>query len=92
MKRSDENDFSTEPVDRHNLWCMETPQAFDATLLRKACEMIAREGITATDEVSAVEQIATKVKFIESTSPNLKITTTADLALAEALVKIQSQP
>ncbi|MFZ9941818.1 MAG: 2-C-methyl-D-erythritol 4-phosphate cytidylyltransferase [Luteolibacter sp.] len=91
MKRSDENDFSTEPVDRHNLWCMETPQAFDAALLRRACDTIARKGITATDEVSAVEQIGTKVKFIESTSPNLKITTTADLALAEALVKIQSQ-
>ncbi|MEY5019372.1 MAG: 2-C-methyl-D-erythritol 4-phosphate cytidylyltransferase [Verrucomicrobiota bacterium] len=91
MKRSDENDFSTEPVDRLNLWCMETPQVFDAVLLRKACDTIARQGISATDEVSAVEQLGTKVKFVESHSPNLKITTTADLALAEALVKIQSQ-
>jgi len=30
------------------------------------------------------------VKFVESTSPNLKITTPADLTLAEALVKIQT--
>ncbi|MEN9535990.1 MAG: 2-C-methyl-D-erythritol 4-phosphate cytidylyltransferase [Verrucomicrobiota bacterium] len=70
---------------------METPQVFDAVLLRKACDTIARQGISATDEVSAVEQLGTKVKFVESHSPNLKITTTADLALAEALVKIQSQ-
>lgn len=92
MKRSDENDFNAGAVDRHNLWCMETPQAFDATLLREACDTIARQGITATDEVSAVEHLGTKVKFIESTSPNLKITTSADLALAEALVKIQQHP
>ena len=39
---------------------------------------------------SAVEQLGTKVKFVESQNPNLKITTPADLALAEAMVKIQT--
>ncbi len=90
MKRSDDNDFNTEPVDRHNLWCMETPQVFRTDLLREASKAIARDGITATDEVSSVEKLGTKVKFVESQSPNLKITTPADLALAEALVKIQT--
>ena len=90
MKRSDDNDFNTEPVDRNNLWCMETPQVFRTDLLRDASKAIARNGITATDEVSAVEQLGTKVKFVESQNPNLKITTPADLALAEALVKIQT--
>jgi 2-C-methyl-D-erythritol 4-phosphate cytidylyltransferase len=90
MKRSDDNDFNTEPVDRHNLWCMETPQVFRTDLLRDASNTIARDGITATDEVSAVEQLGTKVKFVESQNPNLKITTPADLALAEAMVKIQT--
>lgn len=90
MKRSDDNDFNTEPVERHNLWCMETPQVFRTDLLRDASNAIARDGITATDEVSAVEQLGTKVKFVESRNPNLKITTPADLALAEALVKIQT--
>ena len=90
MKRSDDKDFNTEPVDRHNLWCMETPQVFRTDLLREATNAITRDNITATDEVSAVEQLGTKVKFVESTSPNLKITTPADLTLAEALVKIQT--
>ena len=90
MKRSDDNDFNTEPVDRHNLWCMETPQVFRTDLLRDASNAIARDGITTTDEVSAVEQLGTKVKFVESQNPNLKITTPADLALAEAMVKIQT--
>ena len=69
---------------------METPQVFRTDLLRDASNAIARDGITATDEVSAVEQLGTKVKFVESQNPNLKITTPADLALAEALVKIQT--
>lgn len=90
MKRSDDNDFNNEPVDRHNLWFMETPQVFRTDLLRDASNAIARDGVTATDEVSAVEQLGTKVKFVESHSPNLKITTPADLALAEAMVKIQT--
>jgi 2-C-methyl-D-erythritol 4-phosphate cytidylyltransferase len=90
MKRSDDNNFNTEPVDRHNLWCMETPQVFRTNLLRDASKAIARDGITATDEVSAVEQLGTKVKFVESQNSNLKITTPADLALAEAMVKIQT--
>jgi 2-C-methyl-D-erythritol 4-phosphate cytidylyltransferase len=63
---------------------------FRTDLLRDASNTIARDGITATDEVSAVEQLGTKVKFVESQNPNLKITTPADLALAEAMVKIQT--
>jgi 2-C-methyl-D-erythritol 4-phosphate cytidylyltransferase len=40
-----------------------------------------------TDEVSAAQEIGVRVKFVESRHPNLKITTPADLALAEALLK-----
>jgi 2-C-methyl-D-erythritol 4-phosphate cytidylyltransferase len=87
MKRSDANDFSTEAVSRENLWCMETPQVFAISLLRKAYEAVTARGLTVTDEVSAVQAIGTKVKFIESRHPNIKITTPADLALAEALMK-----
>ena len=36
MKRSDADGFSAEPVSRENLWCMETPQVFEISLLRDA--------------------------------------------------------
>jgi 2-C-methyl-D-erythritol 4-phosphate cytidylyltransferase len=85
MKRGDENDFCLDPVNRENLWCMETPQVFEVPLLRAAYRHIAANGLTVTDEVSAVRELGAKVKFIESRHPNLKITTPADLALAEAL-------
>lgn len=87
MKRSDAEDFSAEAVSRENLWSMETPQVFDISLLREAYAAVASRGLTVTDEVSAVQAIGARVKFVESRHPNLKITTPADLALAEALLK-----
>jgi 2-C-methyl-D-erythritol 4-phosphate cytidylyltransferase len=87
MKRSDADDFSAEPVCRENLWCMETPQVFETSLLRDAYQVVTERGLAVTDEVSAVQAIGARVKFVESLHPNLKITTPADLALAEALLK-----
>ncbi|MBK1881303.1 2-C-methyl-D-erythritol 4-phosphate cytidylyltransferase [Luteolibacter pohnpeiensis] len=87
LKKSDDSGFCTESVSRENLWFMETPQIFDTELLRQAYAEVARAGLTVTDEVSALEAIGVRVKFVESAHPNLKITTPADLALAEALLK-----
>jgi 2-C-methyl-D-erythritol 4-phosphate cytidylyltransferase len=89
MKRSDADGFCIEAVSRDNLWCMETPQVFETALLREAYQNVAARGLAVTDEVSAVRQSGVKVKFIESTHPNLKITTPADLALAAALMASQ---
>ncbi len=86
MKRSDTEGFCVESVSRDNLWCMETPQVFETALLREAYQNVAARGLAVTDEVSAVQQTGVKVKFVESLHPNLKITTPADLALAEALI------
>lgn len=87
MKRSDAEGFSAEAVSRENLWCMETPQVFETALLKEACAAVATRGLSVTDEVSAMQAIGMRVKFVESLHPNLKITTPADLALAEALLK-----
>ena len=87
LKRSDAENFSAEAVSRERLWFMETPQICGTTMLREACAAVAHVGLTVTDEVSALETIGRRVLFLESNLPNLKITTPADLALAEALLK-----
>ncbi len=87
VKRSDETDFSAGAISRENLWFMETPQVFEIPLLLKAYQAVVTQGLAVTDEVSAMEAIGVQVKFIESIQPNLKITTPADLALAEALLR-----
>ena len=87
--RSDTDDCSAEPVSRDHLWRMETPQVFATALLRDAYAAAAARKLVLTDEVSAVQACGTRVKFVESRHPNLKITTPADLALAEALLSIK---
>jgi 2-C-methyl-D-erythritol 4-phosphate cytidylyltransferase len=87
LKRSDAGDFSAEAVSREHLWFMETPQVFEIPLLREAYQTVSERGLAVTDEVSALESIGVRVKFVESRHPNLKITTPADLALAEALLR-----
>lgn len=87
LKRSDAVDFSTEGVSREHLWFMETPQVFEIPLLMDAYVEVVARGHAVTDEVSALELMGVRVKFVESTRPNLKITTPADLALAEALLR-----
>lgn len=91
MQRSDAADFSAEPVSREHLWCMETPQVFEAALLRAAYAAVAARGLTVTDEVSAVQALGARVKFVEPRHPNLKITTPADLALAAALLTLKRE-
>lgn len=87
MKHSDADGFCTETVPRDFLWCMETPQVFDAGLLREASRHAAGCGLVTTDEVTAVQAVGARVKCVESSAPNLKITTPSDLALAEALLQ-----
>ena len=87
LKRSDSVDFNKEGVSRENLWFMETPQVCEIPLLMDAYSEVASRNLAVTDEVSALEAVGVTVKFVESTRPNLKFTTPADLALAEALLK-----
>jgi 2-C-methyl-D-erythritol 4-phosphate cytidylyltransferase len=87
LKRSNARDESDEAVSREHLWFMETPQVFELALLREAYQRVLAAGLSVTDEVSAIESLGRRVKFIESSAPNLKITTPADLALAEALLR-----
>lgn len=89
LKRADADDFSTQAVSREQLWIMETPQVFELGLLREAYAEVAANGLQVTDEVSAVQAIGARVKFIESNRPNLKITRPSDLVLAAAILKSQ---
>ncbi|MDP1820048.1 MAG: 2-C-methyl-D-erythritol 4-phosphate cytidylyltransferase [Acidimicrobiales bacterium] len=70
-------------VDRSAFVAVQTPQAFAATALRSAH---ASRG-EASDDASLVEAAGGRVEVVEGDPINLKITTTADLALAEHLCR-----
>lgn len=87
LKRADAAGLSRESVDRDLLWFMETPQCFQLPLILEAYAAVAREGLSVTDEVSALEAIGRPTLLVDAKSPNLKITHPSDLALAEALLR-----
>ena len=69
--------------DRSTLWAAQTPQVFQAAVLRRALE----RGDSATDEASLVAAMGGTVRLIEGPSDNIKVTTPTDLRLAEALLR-----
>jgi 2-C-methyl-D-erythritol 4-phosphate cytidylyltransferase len=89
VKRADADDFCSEAVARDHLWLMETPQVFDASLLRQAYAMVRAQRLEVTDEVSALQAMGVRVKFIAASRPNPKITSPADLVLATAILTVQ---
>jgi 2-C-methyl-D-erythritol 4-phosphate cytidylyltransferase len=72
-------------VPRGGLCHAQTPQAFRRELLIEAHRRAERAGITATDDADLVESTGARVAVVEGSPANLKITTLADLELAETL-------
>src|SRR4030095_6924677 len=83
LKYADTEFFVTGPVDRHQLYAMQTPQVFERRLLEDAYRSIYAENASVTDEVSAVERLGRKVILVPNQDLNFKITYPRDLALAE---------
>ena len=68
---------------RERIVLAQTPQAFDHALLRMAFEKAIQDGFQGTDEASLMEHIRQDVFVIPGSPRNWKITTPADLRLAE---------
>jgi len=73
-------------VDRGQLWMAQTPQAFQASLLREAHRKAAQEGFLGTDEAQLVERLGHRVTIVEGSTENIKITRPEDLAIGEAIL------
>ena len=76
---------STPP--REELRAIQTPQVFDAQLLRAALQAAAASGVEVTDDCSAVERLGKEVYLTEGSYENIKITPPEDLLLAEGLLR-----
>ncbi len=87
LKRADASGRSLpERVSREHLWGMETPQIFRLDLLRRAYACVAQQGLSVTDEVSAMETIGVPTKLVQ-VGANMKITLPGDLELAELIYR-----
>ena len=73
--------------ERDTLRAVQTPQVFDAALLRGALQAAVTAGEEVTDDCSAVERLGKEVYLTEGSYENIKITTPEDLLLAEELLR-----
>jgi len=77
----------TATLDRSQLVMAQTPQAFRTELLLKAFQEAQKANFYGTDEAALVERLGQSVYIIEGSPHNIKITTEADLQVAEILLK-----
>ncbi|MBC8142207.1 MAG: 2-C-methyl-D-erythritol 4-phosphate cytidylyltransferase [Armatimonadetes bacterium] len=75
-----------EYVDRAALWSVQTPQTFDAALLRHAHQYALDEGLAATDDASFYQRYFFHVAIVPASPENIKVTRPEDLELAEAIL------
>jgi 2-C-methyl-D-erythritol 4-phosphate cytidylyltransferase len=73
---------------RNSLWITQTPQSFEKELIKTAYhKMMSEENISVTDDAMVVEQFTdNKVRFVQGSYTNIKITTPEDIELAELLL------
>jgi len=79
--------FIKSTIDRKGLWEAQTPQVFKRELILKAYEKIG--SLNVYDDNQLIEMLGRKVRIIEGSSLNIKITYPEDLLLAEAILRIK---
>ena len=90
VKIADEKGVVESTPNRARVWQIQTPQVFDAELIKTAYsqlvekeEQLLAEGVSVTDDAMVVEYfIKLPVKLVEGSYQNIKITTPEDLEIA----------
>jgi len=72
--------------ERSKVWQIQTPQGFWRPILLEAQSLAEDEGFQGTDEAGLVVRLGKKVRIVEGSPLNIKITTPQDLRLARALL------
>ena len=86
IKIVDEQGLIKETPNRQKLWAAQTPQGFSVAKLKNAHKKAIANNWTVTDDASLFEILNWKVKVIEGSSSNIKITTPIDLIIASSLL------
>jgi len=77
----------TDTPERATLWQAQTPQTFRYHQVLSAHEEARRDGFLGTDDCSLVERAGGRIRIVNGSYRNIKITTPEDLVLAEAFLR-----
>ena len=82
-----ENNFVKKTLDRKQLRAVQTPQCFKKKPLLTSYAKAKADNYYATDDSALLEHYGYKVKVIEGSYDNIKVTNPSDLLLANAFIK-----
>jgi 2-C-methyl-D-erythritol 4-phosphate cytidylyltransferase len=78
-------------IPRASIVMAQTPQGFRYDILKKAFDGAVADGFLGTDEASLIERAGLPVVVVMGSPRNMKITTPADMELAEFYLKTGTQ-
>lgn len=87
VERTAEGALVKATVPRERVVMAQTPQGFHYDVLKKAFDEATADGFLGTDEASLVERSGKEVAVVMGSPRNIKITTPADMELAEFYLK-----
>lgn len=95
IKIADSQGYIETTPKRDLVWMIQTPQVFSYELIYRAYDILQKEetrllkeGISITDDAMVVETLlGEKVKLVEGSYRNIKITTPEDLSVAEGFLQ-----
>lgn len=91
VERTAQGALISSTIPRERIVLAQTPQGFRFGVLKKAFDEAAAVGFTGTDEASLVERSGHDVAVVMGSPQNIKITTPADLELAEFFLSQESR-
>ena len=89
IKVIDNDKNIVDTPNRSVLWAVQTPQTFDYTILIDAYKDAFKNKFYGTDDAMLVERIGYKVKMLEGSYNNIKITTQEDLNIGSQILRVQ---
>ena len=91
IKQADENGRVLKTIPRQTLWAVQTPQIFQADLIRQAYENAYAQNYYGTDDASLVEYLNKPVEIVMGDYENIKLTTPEDIISAEQILQKRKQ-
>jgi 2-C-methyl-D-erythritol 4-phosphate cytidylyltransferase len=87
VERTSEGAVIKSTIPRAGVVMAQTPQGFRYAVIKKAFDEASADGFLGTDEASLVERAGHEVAVVMGAPRNIKITTPADMELAEFYLK-----
>jgi 2-C-methyl-D-erythritol 4-phosphate cytidylyltransferase len=86
LKKISEDGAIITTVNREDIRAIQTPQAFLFKVIKEAYDLAYRDNFYATDDAALVERMGGKVRIIEGSPLNIKITTPEDLEMVKYIL------